>query len=131
MSSAILLYAPAIVRKLAGIFRAGYKEKQTGDSHFQPKLSFKSVSNFLFTFLIVSYSLSLLQQQSLGFPKEDKAEEEVWDVAVTVWRAQGSPSTEGFCAQCCTWMWKESTGGATPGRGQRNGGREMRGSSEP
>lgn len=107
MSSAILLYSPAIVRKLAGIFRAGYKEKQTEGSHFQPELSFKSVSNFLFTFLVVPYGLSVLQQQSLGFPKEGKAEEEVWDVAVTGWRAQGSPgapSTEGFCARHCKWV---------------------------
>lgn len=102
MSSAILLYTPAIVRKLAGIFRAGYKGKQTEDSHFQPELSFNSVSNFLFTFLIVPYGLSLLQHQSFGFPKEDKAEVDVWDVAVTAWRAQGSPSAEGFCPQCCT-----------------------------
>lgn len=73
MSSAILLYTTAIFKKLAGIFKASYKEKQTDDSHFKPELSFKNVFNFLLTFLIVPYGFSLLQQNSSEFPKEDKA----------------------------------------------------------
>lgn len=73
MSSAILLYTTAIFKKLAGIFKSSYKEKQTEDSHFEPELSFKNVFNFLLTFLIVSYGFSPPQQKSSGFEKEDKA----------------------------------------------------------
>lgn len=73
MSSAILLYTTAIFKKLAGIFKSSYKEKQTEGSHFEPELSFKNIFNFLLTFLIVSYGFSPPQQKSSGFEKEDKA----------------------------------------------------------
>lgn len=108
MSSAVLLYSPAIVRKLAGIFRAGYKEKQTEDSHFQTELSFKSISNFLFTFLIVPHGLSLLPQQSLGFPKEDKAEEEVWDVAGKLRALLVLPASRIFVLSAVRGCWKKA-----------------------
>lgn len=75
MSSAILLYTTAILKKLAGIFKSSYKEKQTEDSHFKPKLSFKNVFNFLLTFSIVPSGFSLLRQESSEFPTEDKAHE--------------------------------------------------------
>lgn len=75
MSSAILLYTTAIFKKLAGILKLSYKEKQTEYSHFKPKLSFKNIFNFLLTFLIVPYSFSPLQQKSSEFQKEDKARE--------------------------------------------------------
>lgn len=75
MSSAILLYTTAILKKLAGIFKSSYKEKQTEDSHFKPKLSFKNVFNFLLTFSIVPSGFLLLRQESSEFPTEDKAHE--------------------------------------------------------
>lgn len=75
MSSAILLYTTAILKKLAGIFKSSYKEKQTEDSHFKPGLSFKNVFNFLLTFSIIPYGFSPLPQKSPEFQTEDKAQE--------------------------------------------------------
>lgn len=73
MSSAILLHATAIFTKLAGIFKSGYKEKQTEDSHVKPQLSFKNLFNFLLTFLTFPYDSPPPQLKSSEFQKEDKA----------------------------------------------------------
>lgn len=73
MSSAILLYTTAISKKLAGIFKSSYKEKQTQGSHFKPGLSFKNIFNFSLTFLIVPSGFSPPQLKSSEFQKEDKA----------------------------------------------------------